>query len=152
LILISGHTKDDSILTLTRSQHVNSQTDWLEMPLELSPRYLLPKQIVFHTTVPKYNVNITTDYRIDPNHDLKISFLFDHYSKLSTSWITVFDSVARKSLKKLDVYFVHDEFEIVKVYYTTKCNSSSRFHEVLCLMLYLCFFVVWFFLFLVCRW
>eukprot|EP01040_Poterioochromonas_malhamensis_P010785 gene10785-11756_t len=124
LAAVSSHTKDDPILTLTRSRHVNAETEWKELPLDQVPQYLNEKQVVFHATVPKYDPNITTNYRININHDLKVSFLFDHIQKLSTPWITVFDSIGRKSLKKLEITFIHDEFEIVKVLYTPTYGSQ----------------------------
>lgn len=131
LAAVSSHTKDDPILTLTRSRHVNAETEWKELPLDQVPQYLNEKQVVFHATVPKYDPNITTNYRININHDLKVSFLFDHIQKLSTPWITVFDSIGRKSLKKLEITFIHDEFEIVKVLYTSTCKSFIIFKSFL---------------------
>jgi hypothetical protein len=120
-----AHSKDDPILTLSRSQHVKVFSDWNELSLELNPRFLMNKQVIYHTIVPKYNANVSTDFRIDPNFDLKVSFLFDHFQKLSTPWIVVYDSVGRKSLKKLDIVFTHDQYEILKVDFKAKCEMLT---------------------------
>jgi hypothetical protein len=97
------------------------------------------KQLIYHTIVPKYNANVSTDFRIDPNFDLKVSFLFDHFQKLSTPWIVVYDSVGRKSLKKLDIVFTHDQYEILKVDFKTKCEIITTFPHVFLLLIFCSF-------------
>jgi hypothetical protein len=122
--LTDGHSREDPILTIARSQHAGISGEWSELSLDIVPKFMINKQIIYHALVPKFNPNISTDFRIDPNFDLKVSFIFDHYQKLASPWLVVFDSIGRRSLRKVDVYFTHDEFEILKVEFKTKCKNQ----------------------------
>lgn len=98
---------------LTQSLHSDSKTEWTDIPLHLMPRFGSPDSHIFHTMLPKYSQN-STEFRINPNSDLKLAFTFLG-NKLSIPWITVYSAKDRVSLKKLVITFTRDEFEVVRV-------------------------------------
>ena len=111
--LLSALQPGDRISMLTQSLHSDSKTDWIDMPVHMMPRFGEPDSHIFHTVIPKFSEN-STDYRINPRSDLKISFTFLG-NKLSIPWIAVYSAKDRISLKRLVIKFTRDEFEVVQV-------------------------------------
>ena len=120
------------VSTLSQTLHNNLKTQWLDLPVYQMPRFLSDDSHIFHTSIPKQSTN-ASDYIINPNADLKISFTFLG-NKLTIPWITMYDSKERVSLKKLTITFTHDEFEIITLHYKSTCKSANK---CLCMSSYL---------------
>ena len=84
--------------------------------------HTLAKRTLRETQLLSQSTN-ASDYIINLNADLKISFTFLG-NKLTIPWITMYDSKERVSLKKLTITFTHDEFEIITLHYKSTCKSD----------------------------
>lgn len=121
--VVYSYSIQDPIPTLVKVNHNNTISKWREVPIQKFPNFAISTLNIFQ--IPMDEKGLTTDFvnsRIPINlkSDLKISLNFDN-SRLVTPWITIYDSIQRKSLKKLKVIFSHDEYEIIKITYETQC-------------------------------
>lgn len=110
----------DRVIATIQSQHVQARSKWNELPIVLFPRFGINEAVIVHAQVPPGAVN-TTDQKINTGHDFKVTLAFD-YNRHSVPWVSVFDKEQRRTLKKLIVTFIRDEFEIVKVRYNAICK------------------------------
>jgi len=120
--MIHGLQPGNRVSTLSQTLHNNLKTQWLDLPVHQMPRFLSDDKHIFHTSIPKKSIN-SSDYIINPDADLKISFIFLG-NKLTIPWITMYDSKAKVSLKKLIITFTHDEFEIINLHYKSICKCA----------------------------
>jgi hypothetical protein len=105
------------------------------MPLYLSPRFAVPEDAIFHAVLlantnkdassPELIVETDSiaDFRVNPEVDFRVTLAFASH-KLQLPWITVFDAAQRRSLQKLEVVFLHDAYEVVKVDFQSTCKSQ----------------------------
>jgi hypothetical protein len=100
--------------------HSDTKTDWIDLPVHMMPRFGMSDSHIFHTVIPKFSEN-STDFRINPRSDLKVSFTFLG-NKLSVPWVIVYSAKDRVSLKKLEIIFTRDEFEVVRVDIKKTCK------------------------------
>jgi hypothetical protein len=113
--------KGDRIATLSQSVHNELKTPWTDFPLHQMPRFDVSESFITICNLPVASSQISTSYRIDPNHDLKVSLSFA-VNKFIIPWIIVFDANKRVSLRKLTIIFTRDEFDIVGVRFETICK------------------------------
>ncbi len=111
----------DRVISTIQSQHVEARSSWNELPMSLFPRFGVDETVIIHAKVPENAVN-TTEHKINPMFDFKVTLAFD-YNRHSVPWVAVFDKEQRRSMKKLIVTFIRDEFEIVKVRYIPICKT-----------------------------
>jgi hypothetical protein len=110
----------DRVSVLTQTVHSDTKTDWIDLPVHMMPRFGMADSHIFHTVIPKFSEN-ATDFRINPRSDLKVSFTFLG-NKLSVPWVIVYSAKDRVSLKKLEIVFTRDEFEVVRVDIKKTCK------------------------------
>jgi hypothetical protein len=121
LMLTESYQLGDRVITTIQSQHVQARSPWHELPITLFPRFGIDEKVIVHASIPKDSTN-TTEHRINTGYDFKATLAFD-YNRHSVPWITIYDKEQHRTLKKLLVTFVRDEFEIVKVHYDPICKS-----------------------------
>lgn len=110
----------ERVSTLTQTLHSDVKTEWMDMPVHLMPRFGEPQSHIYHVILPKKAEN-ASDFRINPRSDLKVSFTFLG-NKLSIPWLTVYSAKDRMALKKLEIIFTRDEFEVVRVEAKKTCT------------------------------
>lgn len=120
-----GLQRHDRVIGSSASQHAHSRSSWVDMPVNSMPRFGIAESLIFHANVPKLRKNDTI-IRLNPSSDLKVSLAFDNHKHV-VPWITVFDSVKKRSLRKLSVIFTKDEYEIISVAYELECMWTRSF-------------------------
>jgi hypothetical protein len=90
----------------------------------MMPRFGEADSHIFHATIPRIAEN-ASEFRINPRSDLKVSFTFLG-NKLSIPALTVYSSKDRVSLKKLEIIFTRDEFEVVRVDVRKTCKQPAE--------------------------
>lgn len=115
----------DRVSTLLQTLHSDMKTQWTDIPLNQMPRFGIPESVIIHANLPKYKENSTSsDYKIDPSKDVKVSLSFDG-NKLMIPWIPIYDSKDKRTMRKLIVTFTIDEFEVIRIKHQVICKFAS---------------------------
>ena len=110
----------DRVSMLTQTLHSDMKTEWIDLPVHMMPRFGITESHIYHTILPTASEN-ASDFRINPRNDLKVAFTILG-NKLSIPWIPVYSAKDRASLKKLEIVFTRDEFEVVRVDVRKTCK------------------------------
>lgn len=113
----------DRVSTLVQTLHSDMKTQWTDIPLNNMPHFGKPESVVLHVNIPKYKQN-STEYRIDPTKDVKVSLSFDG-NKLLIPWIPIYEAKMRRTMRKLVITFTIDEFEIIRLRHNVICKCLS---------------------------
>lgn len=115
--LVDSVQKGDRISAVSQTLHQGWKTQVSDLALHLMPRFRVPDSVLLHVGLPHPDEN-GAEMKLKPDEDVKVSFAFDN-NRLAIPWVTVFDSKGRRSLQKLEISFVHDDFDVEKVNYVT---------------------------------
>lgn len=126
-VTVLGLQTGDRIITSFMSQHVKSRTHWIDMPFNLMPRFKMSESVIYHVNLPRSSVN-SSETRLDVSSDLQVSIAIDNQEHI-LSWITVFNSDKKQSIRKLRLVFTVDDMDIISVTYEAECEWSCFSYE-----------------------
>ena len=105
----------------------------LEFPIHLAPRFRTKELVTLKIPLPRKNEN-SEEMSFSRDDDIKMSFTFAEY-KLIIPWTTYYDSKAKGCLKRLNIKFYHDDFDVQRisqVYFFLNLSTASPMKYLLC--------------------
>lgn len=97
------------------------------MPFNLMPRFKMAESVIYHVRLPRLLAN-SSETRLDLTSDLQVSIAIDNQEHV-LSWITVFNSEKKQSLRKLRLVLIVDDMDIISVTYEAECTLI--FHTII---------------------
>ena len=117
-ITINGFQPGDRLSAFAQTMHGSFQSAWQDLKLDQMPQFGVDNSFVFRAVTPNQKS------KIDTYKDFKLTLSFDRH-RLVLPWIVLYDSEARRSVRKLVVTFIHDEFEVVSIKHEIVCEDFN---------------------------